>query len=62
MSTHVGPRPIWVVRCGDYDRSGDLSAEGHRFAAALSEFVTSRIADMRAQVRSRSGWRVLLMW
>eukprot|EP01052_Picozoa_sp_SAG31_P025556 SAG31_NODE_2246_length_6099_cov_9.400333_3_plen_362_part_00 len=50
MSTHVGPRPIWVVRCGDYDaESGSLSEEGRRFADALAAFVTQRIATMTAE-------------
>eukprot|EP01051_Picozoa_sp_SAG22_P010235 SAG22_NODE_908_length_6553_cov_5.089247_1_plen_382_part_10 len=51
MSTHIGPRPVWVVRCADYDedKPTELSPEGQRFAAALSKFVTARIAAMQAQ-------------
>ena len=45
MSTHIGPRPIWLVRCGDYDEAdGSLSTEGKRFAVALEAFVRAGAA------------------
>lgn len=60
MATHVGSRPIWLVRAGagqvDGDRLSKLSTSGRTFATSLAAFVRTH-ADAHWRVAGKAAER-----